>query len=607
MNKKGAEEYLIMFAQILMIGLAIGGVYYLDATVGRTSTIKQYIGESMSTSEQIKYLEDQERMYATDYASFMAGSRGGCLTINTECGFYSTKSSEIPEVLREDSILKTQDFIPEDTFSYWKNYDKECVPSLEEIIGTIEKYLNTYFSKADDKICSKLSNMNPEIPPTNCLKYEAKITDYYYDDSLTLNNSYSPNWYLEVIFIPKTLREQTISYSVNKEKIINYTFKTAIKIKDFNELLKMYVLAKDFVSGGYGEEGDSWIDYAIKNYINSRFGKFMIALTTCGQTKNYGRKCYAKYDWRSAFLSTTTTKLERTGDEATAFCNKYFKGNCPEQFYINDDNENPIITTLPCARTNADESGVWKFFNGYGEESEQLFVVYDSSYSKARNVASDGSLCDSTKCGAQDENGNFESGITCEEYASRLVSQAILSDLIDEITSPEFYSFEDQLNRKTAGITWNINIMDINATAGCQGLTYTDSITGKTCKSISCDLSEGMTCITATQSCYNNFQDKGEEGIDCGGVCTLGVEMDCNDHACINDTYFDSVTQELDAEKCLKDGFEVVHYVTSEGYQGTGCAINIVIGDAASCPAGTHKEDIDNDFDCYANENDDYC
>ncbi len=612
MNKKGAEEYLIMFAQIMMIGLAIGGVFYLDSTVGRTSTIKQYVGESIGSSEQIKYLEDQERTYATDYASFMTGSRGGIINNDVGCGFYSTKSSVIPEYLdSNNNLFKTQDFIPEDTFPYWRNYDKVCVPTIDEIIGTLEKYLNTYFNKADDNVCSRLHELNTNIPPTDCINYEAKITNFYYDDSLTIENSYSPGWYLEIAFIPKNLVEQTISYSVNDNKIINYTFTTTIKVKDFNELLKMYVLAKDFVQGEYGDEDDPWIDYAIKNYLSSRYGKFMIALTTCGQTKDYGRRCYAKYDWRSAFLSIVSNKLELTGDEASDFCNEHFSGDCPDEFYINDDKTQ--VTRLPCARTNVGKleggsSNTWRFFNGYGDESEQLFVVYDSSYSNKRNVAEDGSLCTVEKCGDEDQ-GNFEKGLTCEEYTIRVVNQAIIKDLIDEITSPEFYSFEEQLNRKTAGITWNINIMDINATAECQGLTYTDSVTGKTCNSFSCDLSEGMTCITATQSCYNNLIDDGEVETDCGGVCTLGTELNCDDYACINDNYYvdNDNTKELNAEQCLKDGFEVVHYVTNTNEQHTGCAILIGDSNIVCSGEGIHKEPVDNDFDCSANEGDSNC
>lgn len=561
MNKKGGEELLILLAQLILVILASSSILYASSSITRGGDLKLLILESIEKAEDIKSTIDQERRYATESALFYSGASGGFLE-PSECGIENLKE-KLP-------------FIPEDGAYYWKkqfeaatgvcSIDSECssygagaycyygdcykadcneIPSHQEYLATVRNYLNTYFDKADPRVCNLLNIEDPSVPTQDCLSFKSDLVGFEWSDDVTIELNDWRDWDIEFNFFPDRPTLSIIRLA-GGQVILDYDYSTLVNLRFSSDTLRMLRFAQDYVDGEYGDNGDlSWINNELDQFIKTRYGTHIVGLLVCDNQAV--RNCYPYFDWITSFMS---------------------------YFLIENDE-------LPECSINSDEGGdVWRYFNGEGKESGIEVQLFNCFGDNSENV--------------NPENGDYSTSgnaITCADYCYNFMIDYVKSELNTMLTDHTvYYSFPSKLKAKT-GYNWRGYMFDMGVEIECKEILFRDPLTGRDCSSNICSEYDLITCsgfdacgdINEKATCEQiNFDLSSNE------YRYFTVETGLTVNANANNAYLSSVKQgEIDVAVTLDSGECTTNTNSCIGY--------LPDGDVSGSCSG-----IDNPEDCIA-------
>ncbi len=469
MNKRGGEELLIMLAQVILILTASAAILYGSSSISRGGDFKLSILETASKAEDIKSMMDQERRYATESAFFYTGGSGGFLQ-PSKCGI-ELLSNSIPQ-------------IPEDGAYYWKKQfetetsctaNDECVavygkgsycygnlcykpvctdiPTNESYVLTVRNFLNTYFSKADPRLCNLLSKEDGSIPTENCLNFENDLVEYEWDPDVTIELNDWRSWEIEFNFFPDK-PELSVVKLAGGQRIIDYDYSTLVNLRMINDALRMLRFAQDYVNGSYGEREQSWINNELEQFIKTRYGTQIVGLLVCDNQAQ--RNCYPYFDWMTSFMS----------------------------YFLVGSEDLPT-----CAKNTKDASGAWKYFNGAGKASNIMVELYNCFGDTAKNVNPSDEPSKMTIYSGAD-------AVTCSQYCYDSMIDLVEKELTTMLTDHKvYYSFPSKLKTKT-GYNWRGFMFDIGVDIKCEEILFRDPMTGRDCRSNTCGDYSDMICVS---------------------------------------------------------------------------------------------------------------
>jgi hypothetical protein len=183
--KKAQTNLIIILGMAVATFWALMNTFSYTSTVGGSTNIRGRVVTTITTSESARLLFDQERRYALDRAILFTGLTGGgdpivtlnygdcdgstCLCptgysiYNNQCGNPDLQACEcyiggcqIPESERYIDIAEFLPFLPVPDFvatvdgktvvRYWKNQGDYCIPSQEDIVGSVDTLLGEYLA-----------------------------------------------------------------------------------------------------------------------------------------------------------------------------------------------------------------------------------------------------------------------------------------------------------------------------------------------------------------------------------------------------------------------------------------------------------------------------
>ena len=507
---------LILLAQILLIITASGVILYTSSNISRGTDLKLFVLEAAEKAEDIKGMIDQERRFSTESAMFLAGASGGFLQ-PSDCGVYSLKE-DLPH-------------IPEDAAYVWKNVTTGCVdiPTVDNYLTAVRNYLNVYFRDADARLCNLLYLEDNKIPKQGCLNYESKLTDFDWDESVTIElNDWRP-WEIEFSYFPDKPELSIRTFPGDKELMV-YDYSTLSNLRMLADTLRMLRFAQDYVAGNYGENGDqSWINNQITEFIKTRYGTNIVALTVCDNTA--GRGCYPYYDWMSSFLAYFIQEPPVCAKNAKEV--QLTENDCTTSACADSE----ICLAGSCYEDKPDDD-TWRYFSGLpdGKESGNCIVskekVDDLNQVSCLNEFPDHNwylgncvsltIEDSASCPSDnhfwkpvevelydcfaDSDANVDSatgeivssgsGITCAEFCYQTLTDAVEDELTVMLSDhTKHYTFPSLLREKT-GYNWRGYVFEIEVNVECKEIEFRDPVTRQDCVTNQCDDFASITCVS---------------------------------------------------------------------------------------------------------------